>query len=252
MSTQITSDEGWTSETVTTPMSVATLSPIEFVPVAEQTILTESYAAGGRWYHDSNGNSYPSITTVLRATDHEGRRALSEWRNNVGAEAAQNITSRAATLGTVWHKFCEDYVQGHPTWTAFETPGSAAYGRLVASVLHSKIRRVLASETRIVSTALGVAGRIDMCVELRDGRIVVLDFKTGKKVKSGNRLLSAALQTSFYATAMSELLGVPVTDVAVAQLIYPSAVVWQESRAELWRPELIRRIEEFAESHVST
>lgn len=223
---------------------------IQFAPEVPAYTLKEAYIDGKRWYvRDGNDGEvfepYPSITTVLSATDVEGNAALKKWRQNVGTEKAASISKAAADNGTNWHNFCEMYLSGKPYWNYLKNPGDDRRAATIAAVLNANITRVLFSESRVMSSRYQVAGRMDLGVELADGRLAIVDFKTGKKRKYGNRIEGYALQTTFYADAMAEMLGRPVDTIVIVQLL-PTEIVWQESHTSLWAPLLTERLKMFA------
>lgn len=221
-------------------------STIVYDPQPLQMTLSETYHDGKRWYtHD--GERYPSITTLLSATDEEGQVALRKWRSRVGAAEAERVSRTATTNGTRWHDFCEAYMMGEPVWKYLSEPSAPPMAAAIATLLNARIRRVLISESRIMASRYKVAGRMDVCAELTDGRIAVIDFKTGKKPKTGNRLMNYALQATFYADALTEWLGRGTIDtIAIVQLC-PKMLLWQESSAEYWRPQLEERVAQFAQ-----
>ena len=52
------------------------------------------------------------MTTILDATkSEESKRALQNWRNRVGHDQAQAITTEAANRGTRMHTYLEQYVR---------------------------------------------------------------------------------------------------------------------------------------------
>ena len=54
---------------------------------------------GRRLYATPDGKKLPSVTTILdRTKPEESRRALNEWKQRVGVEKAQQITTEAATV----------------------------------------------------------------------------------------------------------------------------------------------------------
>lgn len=219
-------------------------STIVYDPQSLQMTLSETYHDGKRWYtHD--GERYPSITTLLSATDEEGQTALRQWRKRVGAVEADRVTRTAAGNGTRWHDFCEAFITGQPLWKYLHTPTDTPMAAAIGTLLNTRIRTVLVSESRIMSTRHKVAGRMDVCAELMDGRIAVIDFKTGKKPKSGNRVTNYGLQATFYADALTEWLGRGIIDTIVIVQLCPKMLVWQESSAALWRPLLETRIAQF-------
>lgn len=221
---------------------------MRFDPITLDLPVTEVTRDGVRWYAYRD-QLYPSVTTMLSATDEEGRRALQEWRHAVGADTANRITQTAAKRGTQWHTFCEQYVAQHPiAWTLLSDPRDVAYAAFVADTLNTTVQTVWASETRVVSEVYGLAGRLDMAVQLHDGRYAILDFKTGRKAKTGSRLENYALQATFYADALSEhWANGPIDTVIIAQLL-PDRILWQETPVALYRDRLRQRIATFAAS----
>ena len=65
--------------------------------------------------YNVDGQKYPSVTTILSATQsEEKRKALCNWRKRVGEEHAKQITIDAARRGTEMHLVLEKYCQGKP------------------------------------------------------------------------------------------------------------------------------------------
>lgn len=230
---------------VATPNTVFPVSTIRYVPDNLTLTLTETYDKGSRWYL-YDGQAYPSITTLISETDAEGKQALREWRLRVGMAESSRITKTAADNGTKWHNFCEAYVTGQSYWRYVTTPYDRTMASAIGRLLNDKIDTVILSESRVVSTSLGVAGRMDICAILRDGRVAVIDFKTGRKQKSGNRLQNYGIQACFYATALTEHLNRGrIEDIVIMQIL-PDALIWQESKASQFLPLLEERIRLFA------
>lgn len=218
---------------------------MRYTPASLSLTLTESYHDGKRWYrHD--GQFYPSITTLLSATDEEGNKALAKWRSRVGHAEATRITTTAASAGTRWHNFCEAYLTGGVYWNHLANPQDRPMAAAIGRLLNTKIKNVILSESRIVSTKYGIAGRMDICAELMDGRLAVIDFKTGKKPKTGNRLTNYGIQAAFYAEALTEWLQRGILDTVVIVQLCPMMLLWQESSASVWIPQLEERVSKFA------
>lgn len=233
----------------TTPITFTHLtipsSTIRYQPLDTGITVTETTHEGRRWYV-YNGQYYPSITTLLSATDSEGKKALREWRDKVGADAANAITKRAAGRGIQMHSIAEHFVQNDPIpWNLLTEPGDVSYAASLGHLLNQKVEEVFASETRVISTELGVAGRVDLGVLLRDGRRAILDFKTGAREKTGNRLNNYFKQITFYATALTELLKKNVDTLVIVQLL-PKEIKWQESTPEYWIDALRADIRQYA------
>ena len=69
--------------------------------------LEAETSSTGRVYTTPTGTRYPSITTVLSILSEDGIRA---WRQRVGDEEANRISSRAANRGTAVHTITERYI----------------------------------------------------------------------------------------------------------------------------------------------
>ena len=68
--------------------------------------LTRKNVDGKRLYRTPDGLSYPSVTTI---TSQLSKEAIQKWRNRVGNEVANKISTQASNRGTSVHKLCEDY-----------------------------------------------------------------------------------------------------------------------------------------------
>ena len=67
---------------------------------------------GSRHYNVGN-KKIPSVTTILSATQSKDKQdSLDRWRERVGYQEAQRITTQAATRGTEMHYVLEKYIDG--------------------------------------------------------------------------------------------------------------------------------------------
>ena len=71
------------------------------------TELTTENIDGKRHYVTPNG-SYISITTLLSNLSKDG---IQKWRERVGAEEANRISTKASRQGTAVHSLCEQYIK---------------------------------------------------------------------------------------------------------------------------------------------
>ena len=63
-----------------------------------------------RVYKTPDGESLPSVTTILSAT--KDMTHLNEWKKRIGVEKAQQITTEAAGVGTAMHANLERFLVG--------------------------------------------------------------------------------------------------------------------------------------------
>ena len=68
--------------------------------------LTTETVDGKRFYVTPSG-PLPSITTVLSILS---RDSIKKWRERVGEDTANAISTKASRRGTNVHKMCEDYI----------------------------------------------------------------------------------------------------------------------------------------------
>jgi hypothetical protein len=81
-------------------------SPYNYTPISRTTV------DGKRHYCLPDGTAVPSVTTILdRTKSEESRQALQKWRNAIGHDRAQTITTEAANRGTRMHSYL-DFLSG--------------------------------------------------------------------------------------------------------------------------------------------
>lgn len=229
----------------TLPKATMVINLVDLPPGMESM---ETVEIGENRLHKLGDQYYPSITRVLRETDLEGQKAIAKWKKAIGEEKANEITNAAALRGTNWHKFCELYLSGEtPGWQYVTTPENRRKAIHIAIMLNAHIKTVLANEASVVSQVYGLVGRLDSAAELMDGRLAAIDFKTGAKKKTGNRLNQAAIQGAFYADALTEYLATGCVDTVVVAQICSSKLYWQETPAKEWRETLREKITKYAE-----
>lgn len=156
----------------------------------------------GRVYETPSGKAYPSVTSVVGL--HKAQQ-IQEWRNRVGHEEANRVSSKASKRGTAIHSLCEDYLtHGKAEPNMFD---AEMFGAMKPYL--DRIDNIHCLETQLYSHHLGVAGTVD-CIAEYDGKLTVIDFKTASKPKQRDWIHDYFMQTSAYAVMFEELTGVPV------------------------------------------
>ena len=73
---------------------------------------TRSIVGGSRHY-SVNEERLPSVTTILKATESEEKKAkLAEWKNRVGHKQAEIISREATSRGSSMHDYLEKFLLG--------------------------------------------------------------------------------------------------------------------------------------------
>ncbi len=156
---------------------------------------------GKRYYIDENGEAFPSVTTVVGL---ESRKQIQLWRERVGEEEANKISSSAAKRGTLFHQHVEDYLKKEKEFIEFENILQEGMFRAIRPVLDEIVP--LAIEAPMYSNTLKMAGRVD-CIGMFDGKLCIIDFKSSAKPKEEYMAKSWYLQMAAYALMVEELTG---------------------------------------------
>ena len=142
---------------------------------------------GERILTSPEGVECPSVTTIL---DIINKPFLLQWANKLGKEGkdVDREKERAARGGTVGHELIHHTRGGEPVnkrdWSAEEyAEGEVVLGKYASWLNHGgkqKKMRTILMEERMFSQR-GYCGAMDWYGEL-DGKLTLLDFKTGKYV----------------------------------------------------------------------
>jgi genome maintenance exonuclease 1 len=166
----------------------------------------------GTRYYLAGGERLPSVTTILDATkSEESRQALQNWRNRVGAQKAQEITTEAAGRGTRMHKWLENYIKTGNTGE----PGSNPYSIQSHQMAHSIIQQGLSRCDEFWGTEVGLhfpkiyAGTTDL-VGVHEGAEAIMDHKQTNKPKKREWIDDYFVQLLMYATAHNEVHGTKI------------------------------------------
>jgi len=155
---------------------------------------------GERRYVTPDGNSYPSITTIL---GNQPKPGLVEWRKRVGDIEANRVMKEASSLGTAVHDLCEQYLYNYKLKTS-NNEAMGIFNRL--RFLLGNIDNIVGLEVPLYSDQLKVAGTAD-CFADYNGVFSVIDFKTSKKPKKEGWIEDYYIQAFFYAIAFFERTG---------------------------------------------
>ena len=156
-----------------------------------------------RVYLTPDGESLPSVTTILSAT--KDMTHLNEWRDRIGHAKAQQITTEAAGVGTAMHANLERFVVGEQ-----RQPGNApvhVQANKMADVIIenglSKVSEVWAMEQSLYFPGL-FSGTTDL-VGVYNGEPAICDHKQTNKPKKAEWVEDYYLQLVAYAEAHNEV-----------------------------------------------
>ena len=182
--------------------------------------------AGAR-YRAKDGRRVPRVSTILGTLGFGGDGFDAGLRWALKHDDPNSVGRRARDTGTIAHAYLQRYVVNRrdPTkeeraeiqsefWQAFEDRSVVANARRCYVALRDhiatlEIDETIASEVMLVSEEHGFGGTPDLVVRLKDGRHMLVDFKTtaGPFKAASNRYLH---QLAAYRQLVLEGLGVSV------------------------------------------
>ena len=183
-----------------------------FVHVNHNIVLPElevTTTETGRTYVTPDGNVYPSITTILGATDESKKEGLQKWRDKIGHREADRITRVAGRRGQTIHDMAEAYLKNDPGWNKGVMPINAYTFVCIKESLDTHVDNIWFQEIPLYSDKLRIAGRVDLIAEWC-GELAVIDFKTARNERREEWIHSYKQQMAFYTAALYERTGIVI------------------------------------------
>lgn len=189
----------------------------------EYQSLSRESVNGRRLYATPDGNRLPSVTTILEATKpEEKKQALQNWRNRVGHDKAQAITTEAANRGTRMHTYLEHYVKTGEIKERGSNPFSWPSHAMANTVIDHGLKHV--TEFWGVEIPLYFpkiyAGTTDGA-GIHLGQESILDYKQTNKPKKREWIDDYFMQLCAYAEAHNELHGTKIRKGVVLMCVKP-------------------------------
>ena len=171
---------------------------------------TRSTTDGIRTY-DVGKEKLPSVTTILKATQSDEKRAsLAKWKARVGKVEADKIRDTAASRGTNMHLHLEKYIlgQGHLDLTE-EGKTAKSMSQTVIDKGLCDLQEIWGSEVTLWYPGL-YAGAADL-VGTYDYEDSIIDFKQSTKPKQRAWIDDYMMQLAAYAMAHNQVYGTEIT-----------------------------------------
>lgn len=179
--------------------------PIHFEPAIR--VDEKNY----RYYKTPDGNTPPSITTILSKTKPiESQDSIKEWQKNEG-EAAYHITKLSQIYGTITHEAIE--ITLHNKIPPLTSEMVAFHYYNLFKYLKN-IQNIAGIELILYSKSLSIAGTAD-CIAEYDGVLSVIDYKTKRKPQQEAWLEDPFIQATAYALMFEELTGIKVPQIVI-------------------------------------
>lgn len=208
-----------------------------------QENLERVEVAGLRYYQDSDGYLYKSVTSFLSkfSTDNS---SLQEWKKRVGEEAANEISRLAAWKGTNIHLACEKYLTNESDYTSHLYYDELFDWNILKPTLEKRIDNILGLEIRLKSKILQLAGTAD-CIAEFDGELSLIDFKTSKRDKLKEDIWSYWIQTAAYSFMVYEMYGILIKKLVIVMIVDKTHTLVHIEDSLPWMKEIKKLTKEY-------
>lgn len=203
-----------------------------------------------RVYQTPDGESLPSVTTILSSTKDQTH--LIEWRKRVGEEKAAQITKEAAGVGTAMHANLERFIAGlqrQPGNNPVHVQANQMADIIIQNGL-SKVNEVWAMEQSLYFPGL-YSGTTDL-VAVYEGNPSVCDYKQSNKVKKSEWVEDYYMQLVAYILAHNEVYGTDIREghifMCSRDLTYQQFDLWPKD-FNMWQDRWLSKVEEYYNSN---
>ena len=224
----------------------------------DYTAINRTTVEGKRHYVLPSGEAVPSVTTILDKTKPlEAKQKLQEWKDRVGHERAQAITTEAANRGTRMHAYLETYIKSEQMMQFPTNPYAHPSWFMAAQVILEGLKHVdefWGTEVPVYYSGL-YAGTTD-CVGVWKGKPAIMDFKQTNKPKKREWIGDYFMQLAAYAEAHNDTHGTNIEDGVILMCAQPKLLAdntysvseYQEFEVNKdefahWREEWLKRVE---------
>ena len=202
----------------------------------------------GRKYYHPNGNSYPSITTIMGWLAKDG---IKKWREQVGETEYNTILSRASKRGTSVHDVCERYLLNEENYIDKSDFILNQSFTDIKNILDKHVDDILCLEKALYSDFLGVAGKTD-CVAKYKNRKSIIDFKSSRKIKKKEYIKGYFMQATAYSIMFEELTGIGIPNIVIVITVDHEGVQVFEEKRDNYVSELIDTIKKYKKENIES
>lgn len=199
-----------------------------------------------RVYKTPDGETLPSVTTILSST--KDMTALNEWRNRIGHEKAQQITTEAAGIGTAMHSNLERFIAGLQRQPG-NNPVHVQANKMADVIIQQglkDVKEVWAMEQSLYFPGL-YSGTTDL-VGVYKVNPSVMDYKQTNKPKKEEWVEDYKIQLVAYILAHNEVYGTDIREGHVfmcsRDLVYQQFDLWPKDFNE-YQDKWLAKVEEY-------
>ena len=171
----------------------------------------KSIVDGSRHY-SVNEERLPSVTTILKATESEEKKAsLQAWKQRVGHKQAEIISREATSRGSSMHDYLEKFLLGKLNMDLLgdNTLEKMMADQIIENGLRNKLNEIWGCEATLYYPGK-YAGAAD-CIGVYENKETIIDFKQSNKPKKEEWISEYFLQLSAYSLAHDKVYGSNIT-----------------------------------------
>ena len=176
---------------------------------------TRSIIHGSRHYA-VNQESLPSVTTILKATESEEKKAkLAEWKERVGFKQAEIIKQEASSRGSSMHDYLEKFLLGKLNMDLLgdNTREKMMADQIIENGLRNKLEEIWGCEATLYYPGK-YAGAAD-CIGVYENKETIIDFKQSNKPKKDEWIEDYYLQCAAYGLAHNTVYGSNISQAVI-------------------------------------
>ena len=209
---------------------------------------TRSIFQGSRHYA-VNQENLPSVTTILKATEPEEKKAkLEEWKKRIGYKQAEVISREATNRGSSMHDYLEKFLLGKLNLDLLgdNTREKMMADQIIENGLRNKLSEIWGCEATLYYPGK-YAGAAD-CIGIYENKESLIDFKNANKPKKDEWIDDYYLQCAAYAMAHNIVYGTNINQgvilLCTKDNIFQRFIIDGE-RFKNYQDQFMRKVEQF-------
>ena len=189
---------------------------IQDMKMFELPKLKRTSVEGTRYYFNSNGDKYPSVTEVIGPLQFPKEKKLDWINKRFGGDErrAQEYVNKAGFRGTKVHQIIELYLKNQSNYFEKHDQRHINMFNQLRPVLDQSVDNIKCQEERLYSKELRVAGTVD-CIAKFEENLSVIDFKTKNAPVKKEYVNWHFVQCAAYASMWEEWTKIPIEKLVV-------------------------------------
>jgi hypothetical protein len=216
----------------------------------EYPTSTRALYNGERMYDVGTQERYPSVTTILSATQSKEKQAsLAAWRARVGTNEAARITDQSSNRGTTIHTIIEGYLTGqnHLDLTPLGEQSHPMAQKIIDNCIKDRITEIWGIEPTLFHSGMKYAGATDL-ICIHDGVPTICDWKQSNKAKRREWIKDYLEQIAAYSLAFQDMFGETIhkgVNAICTPNLYYQEFIWEGQEFKQAKYDWMKRVEQY-------